>query len=109
MITASLNEKYPYRLDPGGFLAEHFPVQEHIQDELDARQWSYVTFAEKAGRPLEWAQTMMKGNESLSEEDAHLIEKALDIEAYLWLALDKEYRAWRSFIRKKTVNLEDRR
>ncbi|MBA5724565.1 hypothetical protein [Candidatus Liberibacter sp.] len=101
MSTTSLNGKYPYRLNPDDVLALRSPVQEHIQDELDARQWSYVTFAEKADRPLEWAQTMMKGNKSLSEEDAHLIEKALDIEASFWLAMDKKYRAWRSFIRKK--------
>ncbi|MBA5724590.1 hypothetical protein [Candidatus Liberibacter sp.] len=94
MSTASLNEKYPYRLDPGGFLAEHFPVQEHIQDELDARQWSYVTFAEKAGRPLEWAQTMMKGEKSLSQEDVNSIEKALQIRGYLSANI---------------VNLEDKR
>ncbi|MBA5724600.1 hypothetical protein [Candidatus Liberibacter sp.] len=79
---------------PNGYLTEHIYVHDLIQNELDDMKWSYKKFAEKAGRPLFWVKTIMKGEKSLSQEDVNSIEKALQIRGYLSANI---------------VNLEDRR
>lgn len=76
-------------------LAEVFPVGEMLADELEARGWSQVEFAEILGRPAQFVSEIMSGKKEITRESATQIAAALGTSPEMWLAMQDRYYLWR--------------
>ena len=76
-------------------LAEIFPVGEVLADELEARGWSQVEFAEILGRPAQFVSEIISGKKEITRESATQIAAALGTSAELWLTMQDRYYLWR--------------
>jgi HTH-type transcriptional regulator/antitoxin HigA len=72
--------------------AESFPPGEYIQDELDARGWTQIDFAEIIGRDPKTVNMIISGRTRITEDTAKLLEAALGLDAQYWLNLESAYR-----------------
>src|SRR5688500_6831719 len=88
--------------------AEVFPVGEHQADELEARGWTQVAFAEVLGRPSQFVSEIIAGKKEITRESAAQIGAALVTSAEFWLNLQDSYYLWRQGQDPRTkVELED--
>jgi len=78
-----MNERVP---------AEVFSPGEYLSDELQARGWSQVDFADIIGRPAPVVNQIITGKRSITPEIAKLIAAALDTSPMVWLNLEAAYR-----------------
>ncbi|TVT26469.1 HigA family addiction module antidote protein [Amycolatopsis rhizosphaerae] len=76
-------------------LAEVFPVGEHLADELEARGWTQVEFAEILGRPTQFVSEIIQGKKQITRESAAQIGAALQTSAEFWLNLQDSYFLWK--------------
>lgn len=72
--------------------AEVFSPGEYLNDELQARRWSQVDFADIIGRPAPVVNQIIAGKRSITPEIAKLIAAALGTSPMLWLNLEAAYR-----------------
>lgn len=75
--------------------AEVFPAGEHLADELDARGWTQVDFAEVLGRPAQFVSEIISGKKEITRESAAQIAAALGTSAEFWLKLQDSYLLWK--------------
>jgi HTH-type transcriptional regulator/antitoxin HigA len=76
-------------------LAEVFPAGEHLADELTARGWTQVEFAEILGRPTQFVSEIVQGKKEITRESAAQIGAALGTRAEFWLNLQDSYFFWK--------------
>lgn len=76
--------------------AEVFPPGEFLAQELEARGWTQVEFAEIIQRPNQLVNEIIKGNRSITPETAREIAAALGTSAQYWLSLEVAYQLWRT-------------
>jgi HTH-type transcriptional regulator/antitoxin HigA len=76
--------------------AEAFPPGMFLAEELEARDWSIVEFAEILGRPTQVVSEIINGHKEITAETAVELGAALGTSAELWLRLEDSYRLWRA-------------
>jgi HTH-type transcriptional regulator/antitoxin HigA len=76
-------------------LAEAFPAGEHLADELEARGWTQVEFAEILGRPTQFVSEIIQGKKEITRESAAQIGAAFGTSAEFWLNLQNSYFLWK--------------
>ncbi|MEE6282874.1 HigA family addiction module antitoxin [Georgenia sp. MJ170] len=76
-------------------LAEIFPVGEMLADELDARGWTQVEFAEVLGRPAQFVSEILTGKKEITRDSATQIAAALGTSPEMWLKMQDRYHLWR--------------
>jgi HTH-type transcriptional regulator/antitoxin HigA len=72
--------------------AEVFSPGEYLNDELQARGWSQVDFAEIIGKPAPVVNQIIAARRSVTPELAKLIAAALGTSPMLWLNLEAAFR-----------------
>jgi HTH-type transcriptional regulator/antitoxin HigA len=72
-------------------LAEIFPVGEMLADELEARGWTQVEFAEVLGRPAQFVSEILSGKKEITRESATQIAAALGTSPEMWLKMQDRY------------------
>lgn len=72
--------------------AEAFSPGEILQDELEARKWTQIEFAEIIGRSPKFVNEIIKGEKSITTRTAREIAAALGTSPLLWLNLESAYR-----------------
>lgn len=77
-------------------LAEAFHPGEFLRDELEARNWSQVEFAEIIGHPVQFVNEVIAGKRGLTLETAKVFGAALGTSAEFWMNLDTAYQLWKS-------------
>ena len=82
-----MNERIP---------AEAFPPGEFLAEELQARGWTQVEFAEIIQRPNQLVNEVIKGNRSITPETAREISAALGSSAQYWMNLEIAHQLWRT-------------
>ena len=65
---------------------------EHLRDELDARGWTQVEFAEIIGRPVQAINEIVNGKRGVTARTAREFGAALGTSAELWMNLNTAYR-----------------
>lgn len=68
------------------------PPGETIKNELKCLEWSTSEFAEKMGIPILKAEELLLGGVGISYGTAVKLEEVLEIPAYMWINLEKQYR-----------------
>jgi len=76
--------------------AEVFPPGEFLADELAARGWTQVEFAEIIQRPVSLVNEIIAGRKSVTPKTARGFEAALGLSAEYWLNLERAYQLWRT-------------
>lgn len=76
--------------------AEVFPPGEYLLDELNARNWSQVEFAEIIGRDKALVNQIIKGKRGINPDTAKAIGAALGTSAELWMNLESAYNLWKT-------------
>ncbi len=71
--------------------AEVFPPGEFIREEIEARRWSQVEFAEILGRPPRLVSELIAGKRAVTPETAKGLAAAFGTSAQLWLNLESSY------------------
>lgn len=71
--------------------AEIFPPGEFLKDELKARNWSQVEFAEIIGRPVRLVNEIISGKKAVTPETAIQLSASLGTSPELWLNLENQY------------------
>jgi HTH-type transcriptional regulator/antitoxin HigA len=72
--------------------AEVFHPGEFLRDELEARGWSQVEFAEIIERPYQLVNEIIAGKKGVTPETAKALGAALGTSAELWMNLDSAYK-----------------
>lgn len=84
-METTLNRYEPdYAVPPGWILEEY----------LEARGLSPIDFARQCKCPPGLIDDILSGKARLDSETATLFEKALDLDASIWLGIESNYRAW---------------
>jgi addiction module HigA family antidote len=73
-------------------ITEAFPPGEFIQDELDARGWTYAELAKVMGRPVRAINEIITAKTPITPRTALGLAKALGTSADVWLNLERAYR-----------------
>jgi HTH-type transcriptional regulator/antitoxin HigA len=68
-----------------------FHPGEHIKDELEARELNQQYLVEKMGLSKSEISLLIHGHRNITPEIAVLLEKALGIDAELWMNLQVKY------------------
>ncbi len=76
--------------------AEVFPPGEFLADELEARGWTQVEFAEIIQRPTKLVNEIIAGKKSITPETAREFAAALGTSPQYWLNLESAYQLWRT-------------
>lgn len=71
--------------------AEVFPPGEFIREEIEARGWSQVEFAEILGRPPRLVSELIAGKRAITPETAKGLAAAFGTSAQLWLNLESSF------------------
>ncbi len=72
--------------------AEVFPPGDFLREELEARGWSQVEFAEIIGRPLRTVNEIIAAKRGISPTTAKEFAAALGTSAEVWMNLETTYR-----------------
>lgn len=76
--------------------AEVFHPGEHLLDELEARGWSQVEFAEIIGRSARLVNEVINGRRGITPETAVAFAAALGTSAEFWMNLETSYQLWKT-------------
>jgi len=76
--------------------AETFAPGVYLSDELDARGWTQVEFADIIDRPASVVNQIVKGKRAVTAEIAKELAAALGTSAEMWLNLEAAYRLYKS-------------
>ena len=71
--------------------AEVFPPGEFLKEELDARNWSQVEFAEIIGKDTRLIYEVIGGKRMITPETAVIFSQALGTSPELWMNLESQY------------------
>jgi HTH-type transcriptional regulator/antitoxin HigA len=71
--------------------AEVFPPGELIKDEIEARGWSQIEFAEVLGRPGRLVSELIAGKRAITPETAKALGQAFGTGAQFWLNMEGSY------------------
>lgn len=71
--------------------AEVFPPGEYLKDELDARNWTQVEFAEIIGKDTRLVHEIVKGKRAITPETAMILAEAFGTSPELWMNLESQY------------------
>ncbi|RAM65503.1 XRE family transcriptional regulator [Herbaspirillum rubrisubalbicans] len=71
--------------------AEIFPPGEFLKDELEARGWTQVEFAEIIGKDTRLVSEVISGKRTVTPETAIALGEALGTGAELWMNLESQY------------------
>ncbi|QTO48379.1 MULTISPECIES: HigA family addiction module antitoxin [Burkholderia cepacia complex] len=71
--------------------AEVFSPGEFLKDELDARNWTQVEFAEIIGKDTRSIYEIVNGKRSITPETAVMFAEALGSSAQMWMNLESQY------------------
>ena len=71
--------------------AEVFPPGEFLKDELEARNWTQVEFAEIIGKDARLVNEVLSGKRAITPETAIVLSEALGTTPDLWLRLEAQY------------------
>lgn len=84
-METALNQYEPgYAVPPGWILEEY----------LEVRGLSSIDFARQCKRSPDLIDDILSGKARLDSERASLLEKALGLNASIWLGIESNYRAW---------------
>lgn len=72
--------------------AEVFPPSEYLREELEARGWTEVEFAQILDRPAQLVSEILNNRKEITPETALELGEALGTSAELWLNLQATYR-----------------
>lgn len=72
--------------------AEVFPPSEYLREELEARGWTEVEFAQILDRPVQVVSAILNDKKEITPETALELSHALGTSAELWLNLQATYR-----------------
>lgn len=72
--------------------AEVFPPSEYLREELEARGWTEVEFAQILDRPAQLVSEILNNRKEITAETALELGQALGTSAELWLNLQAVYR-----------------
>lgn len=86
--------------------AEVFPPGEFLKDELEARNWSQIEFAEIIGKDTRLVYEVIKGKRSITPETAIIFSEALGTSPELWMNLESQYQL--SKVRNKSSSVSQR-
>lgn len=75
--------------------AQAYVVGEYLRDELEARGWSGVEFAEITGWPVQMVSALLNDREELTPETAQAIGKATGTDPQTWPRLQATHQAWK--------------
>lgn len=76
--------------------AEEFPPGEFLADELEARGWTQVEFAEIIQRPTKLVNEIIAAKKSITPDTAREFAAALGTSPQYWLNLESAYQLWRT-------------
>jgi HTH-type transcriptional regulator / antitoxin HigA len=76
--------------------AEVFPPGEFLADELEARGWTQMEFAEIIRRPTKLVNEIIAGKKSITPETAREFAAALGTTPQYWLNLEYAYQLWKT-------------
>lgn len=88
--------------------AEVFPPGEFLRDELDARGWSQIEFAEILGRPPRVVNEIIAGKRGISPDTAKELAAALGTSAQFWMNLETAYQLWKTAPASERISKEAR-
>jgi HTH-type transcriptional regulator/antitoxin HigA len=71
--------------------AEVFPPGEFLKDELEARGWTQVEFAEIIGKDTRLVSEVISGKRAVTPETAMVLGAALGTSPDLWMNLESQY------------------
>lgn len=71
--------------------AETFPPGEFLREELEARNWNQIEFAEIMGRPTKLVNEIVQGKRAITPETAIQIGEALGTGPEVWMNLESQY------------------
>lgn len=74
--------------------AEAFPPGEYLADELEARGWKQIEFAEIIRRPVKVVNEIIAGKKSITPDTAYELAAALGSSPQYWLNLQSSYDLW---------------
>lgn len=72
-------------------VANAFPPGEILKEELEARGWSQVEFAEIIGKDTRLVSEIVGGKRSITPDSAMLLSRSLGTSAQFWLNLEASY------------------
>jgi len=72
--------------------AEVFPPSEYLREELEARGWTEVEFAQILDRPVQLVSAILNDKKEITPDTAVELSHALGTSAELWLNLQATYR-----------------
>ncbi len=84
--------------------AEVFPPGEFLKDELDARGWTQVEFAEIIGKDTRLIHEVINGKRSVTPETAIIFADALGTTPELWMNLESQYQLSKVRFTQSTVS-----
>jgi HTH-type transcriptional regulator/antitoxin HigA len=76
--------------------AEVFPPGEFLRDELEARAWTQLEFAEIIGRPPRVVNEIIAGKRGISPDTANELAAALGTSPQFWMNLETAYQLWKA-------------
>lgn len=71
--------------------AEVFPPGEFLKDELEARNWTQIEFADIIGKDTRLVSEVMSGKRAVTPETAIVFSEALGTSPELWMRLEAQY------------------
>lgn len=81
--------------------AEVFPPGEILRDELEARNWSQVQFADIIGRPTRLINEIVNNKRGVSPDTALDFAAAFHTSAQFWLNLDSAYQLFKASLEER--------
>lgn len=88
--------------------AEVFPPGEFLRDELDARGWTQLEFAEIIGRPPRVVNEIIAGKRGISPDTAKELAAALETSPQFWMNLETAYQLWKAAPASERISREAR-
>ena len=64
---------------------------ELLREELEAREMTQKSLAERMGRPMQVVNEICRGRKGITADTALDLEQALGTPAHIWLSLEAEY------------------
>jgi HTH-type transcriptional regulator/antitoxin HigA len=83
--------------------AEVFPPGEFLKDELEARNWAQIEFAEIIGKDTRLVYEIINGKRAITPETAIIFGEALGTSPELWMNLESQYQL--SKVRSKQTSV----
>lgn len=68
-----------------------FHPGDYLAEEIEARGWSQRELARRMGRPYQVVNEIVRGKKAVTADTALALERALDMDARLWLNLQASY------------------